>query len=136
MIGVYLDRKVVYAQGFGLANLEYEIPNTPTTVFRVGSVSKQFVGLAIALLAQRGRIDLDDDVRKYFPEIPEYPEGAVTIRHLVHHTSGMRDYNELATLAGYRSDLLATTEATQVVSRRSGRTPSGTPSRGLPSSRL
>ena len=121
VIGVYQDGEVVYARGFGLANLEYEIPNTPTTVFRVGSVSKQFVGLAIALLAQRGEIDLDDDIREYFPEIPKYPEGAVTIRHLVHHTSGMRDYNELATLAGYRSDQLATTEATfEMLARQRG----------------
>ncbi len=112
VLGVYLDRDLVYARGYGLANLEYGIPNTPSTVFRVGSVSKQFAAMAIAILAGRGELHLDDDIRKHLPEIPSYPEGVVTIRHLVHHTSGLRDYNELARYAGYRSDQLATADAT------------------------
>lgn len=111
VLGVYLDGRLLYARGYGLANLEYGIPNTPSTVFRVGSVSKQFAAMAIAILAERGKLRLDDDIRKHLPEIPSYPEGVVTIRHLVHHTSGLRDYNELARYAGYRSDQLSTTEA-------------------------
>ncbi len=121
VLGVYLDGELVYARGFGLANLEYGIPNTPSTVFRVGSVSKQFAAMAIAILARRGELQLDDDIRKYLPEIPLYPEGVVTVRHLVHHTSGLRDYNELAGFAGYRSDQLATTAATfELLARQRG----------------
>ena len=112
VLGVYLGGEILYARGFGLANLEYQIANTPSTVFRVGSVSKQFAAMAIAILAQRGDIALDEDIRKYFPEIPPFPEGVVTLRHLVHHTSGLRDYNVLAYLSGYRLDQLATTSAT------------------------
>jgi CubicO group peptidase (beta-lactamase class C family) len=121
VVGVYLDGEIVFARGFGLANLEYEIPNTASTVFRVGSVAKQFTAMAIAILAQRGEVDLDRDIRDYFSEIPEYPQGVVTLRHLVHHTSGFRDYNELATLGGYRSDQLATTDATfELLARQRG----------------
>lgn len=121
VLGVYSDGEIVYARGFGLANLEYGIPNTPSTVFRVGSVSKQFAAMAIAILARRGELHLDDDIRKHLPEIPAYPEGVVTVRHLVHHTSGLRDYNELAGLAGYRSDQLSTTGATfELLARQRG----------------
>ena len=110
--GVYLDGEIVYARGFGLANIEHGIPNTPSTVFRTGSVAKQFTAMAIAMLAQWGEIDLDEDIRTWFPELPEYPEGVVTVRHLVHHTSGFRDYNTLAGLSGLRSDRLSTSEGT------------------------
>jgi CubicO group peptidase (beta-lactamase class C family) len=74
-----------------MANLEYNIPITPQTVFRIGSLSKQFTSMCVALLAEQGKLSLDDDIRKFFPEMPEY-ETPITVGHLVHHTSGMRDY--------------------------------------------
>ncbi len=120
VLGVFLEGEMVYARGYGLANLEYGIENTPETVFRVGSVSKQFSALAMALLAEDGSIDLDDEIQKYVPEIPRY-DHPVTIRHIIHHTSGLRDYNELATLSGRRADLLGTTEETlELLARQKG----------------
>ncbi len=98
-VAVIRDGEVVHAKGYGLANLELGVPITPESVFYLGSVSKQFVAASIALLEQQGKLSLDDDVRKYVPEIPDY--GApITVRHLVHHTSGIRDYLELMGIAG------------------------------------
>ncbi len=101
--GVYQDGEVVFARGYGFADLINDVPITPATRFTVGSVSKQFTAASVALLVQTGRISLSDDVRKYIPELQEYPT-PVTIRTLVHHTSGVRDFWELVDLAGMRND--------------------------------
>ena len=90
-MGIFKDGRIIYARGYGMANLEYKIPITPQTVFRIGSLSKQFTAMCIALLAEQGKLSLDDDIRKFFPGMPEY-ETPVTVGHLVHHISGMRDY--------------------------------------------
>ena len=84
-LGVYQDAEILLARGYGMANLEYNIANAADTVFRIGSTSKQFAAMAMAILDDTGQLSLDDDIRKFFPDMPEY--GApVTIRHLVHHT--------------------------------------------------
>ena len=102
-LAVVRDGKIIYGRGYGLANLEYNVPNGPTTVFHAASVSKQFTALSIHLLAQEGKLSLDDPIRKYLPEMAlEGPP--VTIRHLLHHTSGLRDVWDLLTLAGLRLD--------------------------------
>ena len=93
------DGQVVYRKGFGMASLELDVPITPQTVFYIASTSKQFAAASIALLAEEGRIALDDDVRKYVPELPDYGR-PITISHLVHHTSGLRDHLGLFGLAG------------------------------------
>jgi CubicO group peptidase (beta-lactamase class C family) len=98
-VGVYRDGRVLYARGYGMANLELGVPNTPRTVFDVGSISKEFTATAILLLAQDGKLSLNDDVRRYFPEMPAYAS-AVTIRNLLNHTSGIRDYFVLMNIAG------------------------------------
>lgn len=98
-VSVIHDGEVVLAKGYGLANLEHEIPITPQSVFYLGSVSKQFVAAAIVLLEQEGKLALDDDIRKYVRQLRDYGT-PITIRHLVHHTSGIRDYLELMNLAG------------------------------------
>ncbi len=98
-LGVYRDGQMAYQRGYGMANLEHKIPITPTTVFYVGSVSKQFVAFSIALLQERGALSFDDDIRMHVPEMPAYAH-TITIRHLLHHTSGLRDYLTLAELAG------------------------------------
>ncbi len=98
-VAVYQNAKVVLAKGYGSANLEYGVPITPSTPFIVGSVSKQFTAAAIALLVEEKRIALTDDVRKYVPELADYGT-PITIDHLVHHTSGLRDWWELVGLAG------------------------------------
>lgn len=102
-LGIVQDGQMVYERGYGFANLDYALPNGPEMVYYVGSVSKQFTAAAIALLAQEGRISLDDDVRKYIPELPAYGR-TMTVRHLVHHTSGLRDIYTLMSLAGIRME--------------------------------
>ncbi|HEY3950264.1 serine hydrolase [Phenylobacterium sp.] len=102
-IAVIRDGKIVYSRGYGEANLEYGVPNTPDTVFHLASVSKQFTAFAIYLLAQEGKLSLDDDVRKYVPQLHDFGK-VVTIRELLHHTSGVRDQWNLLALAGWRLD--------------------------------
>ncbi len=102
-LGVIRDGRLVHATGYGAANLDHGIPNGPATIFRIGSVSKQFTAGAIALLAVRGELELDAPVQRYIPEFPDYPD-APTVRHLIHHISGVRDYIVLMSLAGNRSE--------------------------------
>jgi len=98
-LGVIQDGQLVYARGYGMANLDYDLPITLDSVFYIASTSKQFVTASILLLAQSGKISLEDEVRTYVPELPQYA-ALITIRHLVHHTSGLRDYLTLMELAG------------------------------------
>ena len=108
-VGVYRDGRIQYARGYGLADLEHRVPITPATVFDIGSTSKQFTAATILLLEQEGKLSLDDDVRRFLPELPAY-ERPITIRHLLHHTSGLRDYIGLLRLAGVRTDDVATAD--------------------------
>jgi CubicO group peptidase (beta-lactamase class C family) len=98
-VGVVKDGKLIYKRGVGMANLTYDIPNSPTMLFEVASTSKPFTAMAVALLAERGKLSLDDDVRKYIPELPDYGD-TITIRHLLHHTSGLREYEALIFFGG------------------------------------
>lgn len=99
-LSVIKDGEVAYSRGYGMANLEHGLAITPQTVFRIGSTSKQFTAAATALLAEQGEISLDDDIRKYLPEIPAY-SAPITIRQLIHHTSGLRDYLSLMSFSGF-----------------------------------
>ncbi|MFY9551089.1 MAG: serine hydrolase domain-containing protein, partial [Thermoanaerobaculia bacterium] len=98
-LGVYRDGRILYTRGYGMANLELAAAVTPQTVFDIGSTSKQFTAFAIQLLARDGKLSLDDDIRRWVPEIPDYGK-QVTIRHLLHHTGGLRDYIVLFELQG------------------------------------
>ncbi len=98
-IAVARDGALLYSRGYGYANLDYDIPITPQTVFDVGSVTKQFTAACISMLALEGKLSLDDNVRKWLPELPEY-ESPITLRHMLYHTSGLRDYLNLFPLAG------------------------------------
>ena len=98
-LGVIRNGEFVYKRGYGMANLEYNIPITPTSIFEIQSTSKQFTAMSILLLARQGKLSLDDDIRKYLPEMPRY-QTPITIRHLIHHTSGIRDYGVLLFYAG------------------------------------
>lgn len=102
-VGVMVDGRLAYAKGYGMADLEHGLAITPTSVFRVGSVSKQFTAAVMVLLAQDGVLSLDDRVQKWIPELPDYGP-RFTIRRLLHHTSGVRDYLVLMDLAGKRGD--------------------------------
>ncbi|WP_271606306.1 serine hydrolase [Bradyrhizobium sp. CCBAU 11434] len=103
VVAVLQDGKIIYSQGYGAANLEYGVPNTPATVFHLASVSKQFTAFAIHLLAHEGKLSLDDDVRKFVPKLHDFGK-LITIRQLLHHTSGVRDQWNLLALAGWRLD--------------------------------
>ena len=102
-IGAISGGKFVYKRGFGLANLDYDIPITTTTRFSVASVSKAFTAMSIALLAQQGKLSLDDDIRKYIPEMPSYGD-TITLRHLLNHTSGIREFEALVFFSGLGTD--------------------------------
>jgi CubicO group peptidase (beta-lactamase class C family) len=102
-LGIIHDGKLIYARGYGMANLEHNIPISSKSIFRIGSTSKQFVAMCMALLEEEGKLSLDDNLRKFLPQMPKYSEG-ITIRHLIHHTSGIRDYLTLAEIAGLRDD--------------------------------
>ncbi|MDO9679598.1 MAG: serine hydrolase domain-containing protein [Bacteroidales bacterium] len=99
-VAVTLNGKVFYNKAYGLSNLEFPLPNTTETIFECGSVSKQFTAAAILLLAQEGKLSLNDDVRKYIPELPQY-DAPITIQHLLNHTSGLKDWGALYSLTGW-----------------------------------
>jgi CubicO group peptidase (beta-lactamase class C family) len=108
-IGVVQHGELIYAKGFGLANVEYDIPNTPQTIFHMASVSKQFTAFTMVLLQDEGKLSLDDEVRTHIPELPDFGE-KITIRHLIHHTSGLRDQWNLLAMAGWRLDDVITVD--------------------------
>jgi CubicO group peptidase (beta-lactamase class C family) len=109
-VGVSRGGQVVFQQGYGMANLEHDVPNTPESVFHVASVSKQFTAAAVMLLARDGKLSLDDDVRKHVPELPDYGH-RITLRHLLTHTSGLRDQWDLLSMARGRFEENRITEA-------------------------
>lgn len=94
------DATPVFALTYGLAHLEFPTPIKPDTIFEAGSVSKQFIGAGLALLATQGKLSLDDDIRKYLPEMPDYGS-VITIRNLMNNTSGIRDWHDLTDLQGW-----------------------------------
>lgn len=108
-LAVIKDGSIIYKRGYGCAHLEYNIPITPSTIFHVASVSKQFTAFAITMLAEEEKLSLDDDICKYLPEVPDFGK-TITIRHLIHHISGMRDQWELLVMAGWRLDDVITKE--------------------------
>src|SRR5229473_1621731 len=117
-LGVYRDGKMIYSKGYGLANLEENVPITPQSVFDIGSTSKQFTAASILLLEKQGKLSISDDVRKYVPELPDYGQ-KVTILHLLNHTSGLRDYLTLMDLAGINTGSVTTDEdALQIIFRQ------------------
>jgi CubicO group peptidase (beta-lactamase class C family) len=98
-LAVAQDGALMYSHGYGYANLDYDIPVTPRTVFDVASVTKQFNAASLSMLALEGKLSLDDNVRKWLPELPEF-DAPITLRHMMYHTSGLRDYLNLFPLAG------------------------------------
>jgi len=118
-VAVIRDGKTVFEKAYGMADLDHDVAITTGSVFHVASVSKQFTAAAVALLAQQGRLSLDDPVRKYVPELPDFGK-TITIRHLIHHTSGIRDQWELLGLAGWRYslDLITDEDVLEMLSRQ------------------
>ncbi len=118
-LAVIRDGAIIYKRGYGMARIEDGIINTPSKIFDIGSVSKQFTAACVALLVKEGKINVDDDVRKYLPEMRSY-EKLITVRHLLHHTSGLRDYNALLEFAGFRpeSDCPTVEESREIIFRQ------------------
>jgi CubicO group peptidase (beta-lactamase class C family) len=118
-VGVSTGGKPALTKGYGMADLEHDVKVAPDTIFEAGSVAKQFTAAAVLLLAREGKLSLDDPVRKYIPELPDYAAaapatngqgdapakahggGALTIRHMLNHTSGLRDWGSVAGIAGW-----------------------------------
>jgi CubicO group peptidase (beta-lactamase class C family) len=127
-VGVSEKETSVLERAYGMADLEHDVPNTPATIFEAGSVSKQFTAAAVLLLARDGKLSLDDPARKYLPELPDY--GApLTIRQMLNHTSGLRDWGSVVGIAGWPRTTRVHTHAhvLDVISRqRSLNFPSGT----------
>ena len=118
-LSVMRDHKIIDERGYGMADLDHNVPITPATVFHVASMSKQFTAASILLLAQEGKLSLDDPVRKYVPELPDFGT-PVTIRELLHHTSGLRDQWDLLDLSGWRisEDRITDADVLYVVSHQ------------------
>ncbi|MBN8227755.1 serine hydrolase [Corallococcus macrosporus] len=117
-LGIYQDGRILYSRGYGTADLNQGTPITPNTLFDVGSVSKQFAAASVVLLANEGKLSLTDDIRKYLPELPD--QGTpITVDHLLHHTSGLRDYNDLLFLKGFHyEDVTDDDDALDVIARQ------------------
>ena len=117
-LGVYRDGNIQYGRGYGMANLELGVALSPQSVFDIGSTSKQFTAMSVLLLARDGKLSLDDDIRKFIPELPDYGK-TITIRHILTHTSGIRDYLTLWALAGVDdADLTTDQDALDLLSRQ------------------
>jgi CubicO group peptidase (beta-lactamase class C family) len=108
-VGIYKDGEIAFAKGYGMSNLEHGVPIAPDSIFHVASVSKQFATFCIGLLEDEGKLSVDDEVRAYVPRLPDFGH-RITIRHLIHHTSGIRDQWELLRYAGWRQEDLVTEE--------------------------
>jgi len=117
-VAVYRNGRIIQERGYGLANVEEDVPITPQTVFDIGSTSKQFTAASILLLEKQGKLSVNDDVRKYIPELPDYGQ-KISILQLLNHTSGLRDYLTLMDLAGINTDSVTTDEdALQLITRQ------------------
>jgi len=98
-LGIFKDGKIIYARGYGTANLEYALPWTPQSPSRIGSISKQFIAMCIAILVEQEKLSFEDNIQKFLPRWPDYGT-PIKIKHLLHHTSGIREYLTLVELMG------------------------------------
>lgn len=117
-LGVVREGRFIYKRGYGEASLELRVPLSPESVFYMGSVSKQFTAASVVLAAEQGSLSLDDDIRKYISELPSY-ERPVTLREMLHHTSGLRDLFGLLLLAGRNpQDIHPTSELLDLIAHQ------------------
>ncbi len=117
-LAILKDGKIIYEKGYGISNLEYNIAISPSSIFHVASVSKQFTAAAIIVLSLEGKLSLNDDVRKYLSEVPDFGH-TITFNHLLHHTSGLRDQWELQGFAGWRDgDLITKKDILEMLARQ------------------
>lgn len=119
-VAVSQGGRVVFARGAGMANLEHDQQITPNSVFQAASVSKQFTAFATLLLVSEGKVNLDEDIRTYIPELAEHPK-TITVRHLLNHTGGLREISTLTVMAGWLDDDIRTQEQVlELITRQRG----------------
>ncbi len=119
-VAAYRGARLLHAGAFGMANLELRVPITPASAFDIGSTSKQFTATSVLLLARDGKLSLDDDIRKYVTELPAYA-APITLRHLLNHTGGVRDYIDLLRMSGAHDDDVTTAKrALDLLARQRG----------------
>ena len=117
-VAIIKNDKLVFKKGYGMSNLEYNVPISPSSIFHIASESKQYVAFCMLLLEQQGKLSIDDDIRKYLDYVPDFGK-KITIRHLIHHTSGLRDQWQLLANAGWQLDDVITQEhVIKVVSKQ------------------
>ena len=117
-IGVYQGGKLVFTEAYGMASLEFNVPNTEQTVYNIASVSKQVTAFSLVLLEQQGKLSLDDPVQKHLPEVPDFGE-EISLRHLLHHTSGLRNFQNILAMAGWRpGDPMTNDDLLRYISRQ------------------
>ena len=117
-VAVVQNGKTLFQKGYGMANLEYDVPINTQTVFHIASVSKQFTAFCIYLLEVQGKISFADDIRQYLPELPDYGD-TITLQHLLAHTSGIKDQWALLTLAGWQmEDVITTGQILRLVAKQ------------------
>ena len=117
-LAILKDGKIIYERAYGMSNLEYNIAINPTSIFHIASISKQFTAAAIIRLSLEGKLSLNDDIRKYIPEVPDFGH-PITFNNLIHHTSGIRDQWDLQGLAGWREgDLINEKDILEMMSRQ------------------
>jgi CubicO group peptidase (beta-lactamase class C family) len=119
-VGVIRGGRFVYRRGYGMGSIELGVPLSPSSIFYMGSVSKQFTAASVVMAAKKGFLSLDDDVRKYIPELPDYGH-TITLREMLHHTSGFRDFLTPLTFAGRAgSEIHTDTELIDLIARQKG----------------
>ncbi len=119
VVGVIHKGELVYQNGYGEANLDHGLPITPETVFYIASISKQFVAATVAIMAEKGLIDLDEDIREYIPELPDYGT-PVLVKHLPWHTSGIRDLFQVLNFAEFNlADAFTIEDKLEVITAQS-----------------
>ncbi|CAL2108370.1 D-alanyl-D-alanine carboxypeptidase [Tenacibaculum sp. 190524A02b] len=104
-IAISQNNKLIFSKAYGLASIEYNQPNTTQTIFNAGSIAKQFTAMAIVLLQEQNKLSVKDNIKKYIPELSNFPHN-ITIEQLLHHTSGLRDIHGFLALAGWRNDII------------------------------
>ncbi len=119
-LGVIRDGDFIYRKGYGMGSLELGVPLTSASIFYMGSLSKQFTAASVVLAAEQGFLSLDDDVRKYIPQLPDYGH-TITLREMLHHTSGLRDFLTLLAFTDRDGgDIHSQDEIIDLLSRQKG----------------
>ena len=122
-VGIVSDGRTIYTKGYGLASMEHKVPISPETKFLIGDIAKEFTVYSILLLEERGKLSMDNDVRRYLPQLKDYPT-SLTIEELVYHTSGLNNHAVSKALSGWaHQDVLSKEQAYKMVENQANSNP-------------